>query len=1177
VAGLLRHGRRCSAEPDQGAGARHRARRCHRAGASAATLLAALACALAALAAPALAVETQHAFERTISPAGSKCAFTEPGAVALSASGEAYVIDRATNRLEHFTAWAMATREEECVASKKIGVAETSEATNEGLAIDDSGTSPSNGDVYVWAPEEKAIDKFALEGKTLKLVRKTHKYKNLEGETVEFESELYGMAVDASGDLWLYTSEGVILEFSGNEPNTLIAQYETNTGICQPRPGFAVAPHGEYVYAARERENASEQCDAEAPVLVRMLPEGTPVDAGGQEVAQNRAQIDWEANSGGAVDPATGETYFDNGSSISAFTADEAFTQRFGDSSPGALANASGVGLDPVSGQVAAANPGEAGTIELYQAVLPANEAPEPRTAHALPDGRVWEQVSPQNKLGAQIYPISRDFGIVQASTSGNAITYTAAAPLVANTPETQSPGPNQVMSRLTATGWTTESIGAPREAKPGEEEHPTGVPIETGNEYRIFSEDLTTAFLQPNGYAAHRFEPKLAPEATETTLYREDLSRPRSECETLPSTCYTALVYPHEQEGVPIDVGPFGGKLWYYSTTPDGRYSVFRSEVKLLPSATSADGLYEWSAEGGLHYVSALPEGEAEPFGGGSGEPSLGAPGEREGGAMRNAISSNGQMLVWSLAPSGEASGALYLTDVADGRTIRLDSPQGIAPPPEPVNTARFQTASSDGRHIFFTDPWPLTPDATTRGIETTEAVQEEGLGDLYECDVHESGGNLSCELHDLTADTHGEWAGVQGVLGANAQGTIVYYVANGSLTNQAGRGDCATDDPTTNGQALEEAEGKIPATYCGLYVDRLSGGTWTPERIATLSGQDRWDWYTDVTYALGKMTSGVSSDGRYAAFMSDRSLTGYDNIDVNESGGPHADEEVYRYDAQEKRLVCVSCNPSNARPKGMLDPRWGHFAEGYAPFIDYPLIWEGRWLAANIPGWTVSDRNTSVHQSRYLSNGLGSDGRMFFNSSDKLVPADTNSFNDVYEYEPDGVGSCASATGCVSLLSSGSSPAEAAFLDASENGDNVFLITNAQLTSSDTDDVSDVYDVHACSETSPCAASPPEAARQCEHEAECRSGPPATLPAPAPVPPSALPGPGNVPVTRVIRPPGRTRQQLLQAALRACRKAHRRKHPRQVCERAARKRYGTAKKAGHHGRTSHRRGRRR
>jgi len=1120
---------------------------------------------------PALAGTNElHAFDRTIASAGSKCAFSEPGAVAMSRTGETYVIDRATNRLERFSAEHKSTREEECLTSKKIGVAETSEATNEGLAVDNSGAGFSNGDVWVWAPEEKALQRFVPEAGKLALSvhGKFKKFKNLEGETVEFESEVYGLATDASGDLWMYTSEGSIYEFSGGELPQLIGFFETNVGTCAPEPGFAVAPHGEFLYVGRERENAIEECDAEAPSLVRVNKEGAPVGPKGEELTFGfESQLDWDGVTGARVDPHSGDIYFDNGTSITEFTGEGGFVQRFAQSGEGALKQGQGIGVDTANGEIAAADLDSEfnGIVNLYKEQTQTNTPPGTGPGHELPDGRRWEQVSPQNKLGAQIYPISRDDGIVQASTDGDAITYTSAAPLVEDTPETQSPGPNQVMSRLSATGWQTESIAVPRNVAEGEPEHPTGVPVESGNEYRVFTEDLSTAYLQTNGFAAHQFEPKLAPEATETTLYKSSLAPPRAGCQTPPSTCYRALVYPHSEGGEAIAASPFGGKLWFYTATPDGRYAVFRSEVKLTAAATSEDGLYEWSEEGGLKYISALPEGEASPFAEGEGEPSLGAPGERQGSTMRDAISANGRLLAWSLAGAEESSGALYVTDTGLGQTVRVDAQHGVAPLEETPPQARFQAASADGRHIFFTDAVPLTTDATTLGIATTELVDAESLGDLYECDVAESGGHLSCELHDLTAETHGEWAGVQGVLGADEAGTMVYFVANASLAGHAGHGDCAAVDVTTKETGeLEEADGKRPTTYCTLYVSRFNGSSWTPEAIATLSGQDRWDWWAEVTYALGKMTSRVSADGRYAAFMSDQSLTGYDNIDVNEETGRHADEEVFRYDAQADRLTCVSCNASGARPKGALDPLPGAFKNGYAPFEDYPLTWSGRWLAASIPGWTAIDRNTTIHQSRVLAN----DGRTFFNADDSLVPADENGVTDVYEYEPNAVGSCASANGCVSLLSSGSAPQEAAFLDASENGDNVFLITNAQLAVGDGDDVSDVYDVHACSEGSPCASGAPAPHVPCKDE-ECKS-PAGTIPAPPSAPPSSALGPGNSSRTIVIPPPPPptpevNNKKLLEKALKACRRAHKRKGPRKACERKAHKRYRVAAAARH------------
>ncbi len=49
-----------------------------------------------------------------------------------------------------------------------------------------------------------------------------------------------------------------------------------------------------------------------------------------------------------------------------------------------------------------------------------------------------------------------------------------------------------------------------------------------------------------------------------------------------------------------------------------------------------------------------------------------------------------------------------------------------------------------------------------------------------------------------------------------------------------------------------------------------------------------------------LARISSRVSPDGRYLAFMSERPLTGYDNTDAV-SGQP--DEEVFLYDAGNKQ----------------------------------------------------------------------------------------------------------------------------------------------------------------------------------------------------------------------------------------------------------------------------------
>src|SRR5262249_37638807 len=145
-------------------------------------------------------------------------------------------------------------------------------------------------------------------------------------------------------------------------------------------------------------------------------------------------------------------------------------------------------------------------------------------------------------------------------------------------------------------------------------------------------------------------------------------------------------------------------------------------------------------------------------------------------------------------------------------------------------------------------------------------------------------------------------------------------------------------------------------------------------------------------------------SPNGRYFAFMSAASLTGYDNRD-QASGKP--DEEVYLYDAESGTTRCISCDPSGARPTGVLDTL--ESGEGLGLVVDRRRVWNEHWLAGSIPGWTAEGQTSALFQSRYLSN----QGRLFFDSPGDLVPRAKNHKEDVYEYEPSGLGSCESPSG--------------------------------------------------------------------------------------------------------------------------------------------------------------------
>jgi hypothetical protein len=767
-----------------------------------------------------------------------------------------------------------------------------------------------------------------------------------------------------------------------------------------------------------------------------------------------------------------------------------------------------------------------------------------------LADGRAWEQVSPVDKHGGVILSLG-DEVVEQASLSGNAFTY-----LMSASPEAEPQGNTELsqifaLRNAEAGGWSTTDITMPHSV-------PVGVTAGQGEEYRFFSEDLSVGivepfgpFSQPENYIKDESEKKeelvreAFPEATERTPYvRHD-----STCQATPTTCYEplltkALGYEDVQAGIEFGGNPEKkpvGEANFLAATPDGSHIVLASSLELTSTPTPQGGLYVWSAASPgmerLQLASLLPANE-----GGMAAEDVVLGGTNPSGFLvaRHSISDEGSRIFFSTRDKHQ----LYMRDMVKGETIRLDVSEGGSR--ESEGGAVFQTASADGSKAFFTDG-PLTKDAG----ETGE--------DLYECEIVEveevGETKLRCDLSDLTpvppsgAPGAGETAGVQGaVLGASEDGGYVYFVADGVQAPGARPGDCKdVDEP-------------VGAT-CSLYV-RHDGVT---SFIATLSGDDSPDW----SVALGEMTSRVSPNGEWLTFMSDRSLTGYDNLDAV-SGMP--DEEVYLYDAITNKLVCASCDPTGARPVGV---EYKNLTGG---LVGGDRVWpEGQWLAGNVPGWTLYKLKSAVYQSRYLSN----EGRLFFNTSDSLLPQDTNGGEDVYQYEPVGMGgpmgcSTSSVTfsagydGCVSLVSSGVAAGESAFVDASGSGGDVFFLTYGRLVTQDTDTSLDVYDAHECTVSAPCPPVIEPGPEECRSATTCRAAP-AAQPSIYGAPASAtFTGAGNiVPSEAVVKVKSLTRAERLSRALKGCEK-DKGERKRTACERSARKRYGPARSSKKTRRTS-------
>jgi DNA-binding beta-propeller fold protein YncE len=727
--------------------------------------------------------------------------------------------------------------------------------------------------------------------------------------------------------------------------------------------------------------------------------------------------------------------------------------------------------------------------------------------ASILPDGRTWEMVSPANKHGSPLESITEAGGLIQSAAGGGAFAYIAMGPIDTDPKGTRSPSDVQLLATRGASGWSTQNITTPNEGV-------SIIHVGSPSEYKYFAEDLSSSLVEPDGATP------LSPKTTERTPYRREANG----------------------EFVPLvtaeNVAPgtkFGGAVEFRTATSDLSHLVLASNQILTPGfepgfEPGEQSFYELTG-GKLTLVSVLPSGQP------TAEAGVTAVVGHNNKNMRGAISSDGNRVAFEV----EANGHLYLRDVSLAQTLQVDEaqPKAAGGPGQ----AEFQAANSDASKIFFTDASRLTSDSTARANEP----------DLYMCEVEESEGELSCALSDLSIDPNPtEAANAQGEVSAiDATGAHVYFAANGVLTSTPN----AQGEKAVPGLCNSEGE-----STCNLY--EYNTATHQPSLVAVLSSHDDPDWAgTTSTHRLGNLTARSSPNGRYLTFMSRRSLTGYDNRDAR-SGQP--DEEVFQLDSSNGKLSCVSCNPSGARPNGVFDK------DAFPGLlVDHPSSWGGRWLAGSIPGWTLGPEfKVSLYQSRYLSNS----GREFFNSSDQLVPQDTNNVNDVYEFEPPGVGDCSSSSktysstsgGCVSLISSGGSQEESAFLDASETGDEVFFLTNSRLLKTDVDSAFDVYDAHVCSSSSPCPPPPAPPTPACEGDSCQNPSPaagettPSSLTYKGPENPLTHPPTPTAPAKGKAKAP--TKAELLARALRACNRKPKRQRP--ACRRQAHRRYG-AKKA--------------
>lgn len=422
------------------------------------------------------------------------------------------------------------------------------------------------------------------------------------------------------------------------------------------------------------------------------------------------------------------------------------------------------------------------------------------------------------------------------------------------------------------------------------------------------------------------------------------------------------------------------------------------------------------------------------------------------------------GQLSLVNVLPNGEAGGR---ATIGSARLLAEN------PPYEGPNVDH--AISTDGSKVFWSSeetgqvyvrvdgeetfelPGPATCKKSTPRKDRTCFLTASADGSkvlLSDGTIYELNGTGSAFVKgpDLTEGQEG----FQGILGPAEDLSRIYFVDTKSLTG-------------------ENAEHRSPNEGGGEENNLYLWEEGTTRFVGTLLGADDQfglqGRYGDWKAARPDRTAQTSLDGTFAAFMSRAPLTQYDNA---------GKFEVFEYSAISQKLVCASCNPSEQPPLGrsnlsLINP--GQPAGGAFP--PYPQ-----------PGNLSREGN----------------GRLFFESQDALTPTDTNGhIQDVYEWEPNGIGSCERASGCVFLISSGQSPNDSMFLDSTPSGNDAFFISRQRLAPRDMDSQLDLYDARVGGGFQEGGASP------CLGEA-CKGSVSASPPIPSPNS-GEFNGPGNPP----------------------------------------------------------------
>ncbi len=475
---------------------------------------------------------------------------------------------------------------------------------------------------------------------------------------------------------------------------------------------------------------------------------------------------------------------------------------------------------------------------------------------------------------------------------------------------------------------------------------------------------------------------------------------------------------------------------------TPDLEQVVFRSAMSLDPqrpvSVAQCTGFFNdaprclYVSDGGTpELLSVLPDNET---------PTATMPGgtvhdNASSSTAFNALSSDGRYAVFygSLSPSGQPPVTqLYLRDrqgVTPGSSLPGETtliskfgPDSASPGDPGEGVVRYRGArwgDSPGEVTVYFSSWDdLLGGHPGGGLYAYDSLTD-SLSFLAPAAYRQTYPGSETEECSLAYPNR-----CSDLIQISDDGSRIYFASAHVLDGPSGTEPDQNEQGRTNLYELDVASGE--STFIAKLAGSLSQERTLPTGEAGSVQQDIGLHPIDGSGA-GQLSRLSSGDGRYLAFTAKSDLTGF--------GNPIGQiERVYRYDAVDDELICVSCGVQSGGISlmGMAN------APGFARLRSDPL------------GGGLGAAYSDLYQPRWISD----DGQyIFFNSRAAIVPEDTNGLPDPYVWHD----------GEASLLTPPNSPDASVLLSADPSGNTAYIATRSRLVSQDTDQLYDVYAVKA------------------------------------------------------------------------------------------------------------------